>query len=99
MEVTSPPTMTMARGRSSSEPAKPKSIGSSPRIAAPAVISLGLTRPTAASRSAASKGSPAAIRPRVWLISTRLFCTATPKRPMSPTIELAFQVSPVSQSA
>ena len=54
--------MTRASGRSSSEPAKPKSIGRRPRIAAPEFISLGQTRPTEASRKATSKGSPAAIK-------------------------------------
>jgi len=69
------------------------------RDMAPAVINFGRTRPIEASRSAEAKGSPRATSSRVCEISTRLFCTATPKRPISPTIELAFQVSPASQSA
>jgi len=66
---------------------------------APAVMSLGRTRPRLASRRASSKGVPWAMRPLAWVMSTRLFCTATPSRPIIPTRELMFQVSPASQRA
>ena len=68
-------------------------------MAAPAVISLGRTRPIDASRMAARKGSPRRRSSRVWVIKTRLFWAATPKRPIKPTIDEAFQLSPAAQSA
>ena len=68
-------------------------------MAAPAVMSLGRTRPRLASRRASSKGRPCAIRLLAWVMSTRLFCTATPNSPIIPTMELMFQVSPASHNA
>ena len=55
--------MTIAEGRSSSEPPKPKSMGRSPRMAAPAVISLGRTRPIDASRTARGTAGRGAVAP------------------------------------
>ena len=66
-------------------------------MAAPAVMSLGRTRPRLASSTDCLRDRPEAWRSLVWVMSTRLFCTATPKRPIMPTMELTFQVSPASQ--
>lgn len=74
--------MTMARGRSNSLPPTPKSIGDRPSIALPAVMSLGRTRPKDASLIESMKGLPPRRRSSAWRISTRLFCKATPNRPI-----------------
>ena len=98
--MTSPPTMTIASGRSISVPwSRRTSKGSNPRLAVAAVISLGRTRPMLASRTATGRIRPEPSNARVCVTRTRLYCTAMPKRPMSPTSDDTFHVSPVRSSA
>ena len=52
-----------------------------------------------ASRRATSNALPSASNVRVWVTSTRPFWTAIPKRPMRPTSEETFHVSPVRSRA
>jgi hypothetical protein len=100
VEVTRPPVITTARGRSISVPCmRNRRMGNSPQTAVDAVMSFGRTRPMLASRIASRKGLPSAMSARVRVTSTKPFCTAIPKSPINPTSDDTFHVSPVSRSA
>jgi hypothetical protein len=91
--------ITIASGRSISVPCRRRtSNGSKPRIAVAAVISFGRTLPRLASRTASTRPRPSAHNPRVWVTSTRLFCTAIPNSPIKPTSDETFHVSRASRS-
>ena len=81
VEVSRPPTITMASGLSISVPCSLSiNKGSRPRIAVEAVIILGRTLPMLASLTASSKGLPSAKRDRVCVTKDETVLHGNPEQ-------------------
>ena len=100
VEVTRPPIITIASGRSISVPCSRRT---QQRQQAERRGAGGhQLRSDAADAGFAHRigeGWPSCSSPRVCVTSTRLFCTAMPNRPIRPTSDETFQVSPATSSA